>query len=162
MELERWMLDEWNDQTIADKTGINIKTIRDWRKFMAHRSRLIIQEEKVQPKERYSFPPKYSTKRRKRYINERALQDAFVKSLEVPYKEYVKVPFGIVDVLTDDTIYELKHKLNRGDLQQALGQITLYGTYYPKHKKVIVANVLSISFELEEAAIKAGVEIILF
>lgn len=165
MELQKWMLDKWNDKTISDNTGINIKTIRDWRMMMYRKSRLMFEDEEkrpIQKQPKYVYPEKEVTKKRKRYVDERNLQEAFVESLTMPYKQYVSLPFGIIDVLTDDTIYELKTRLTRGDLQQALGQITLYGTMYPKHKKVIVANILKISFELEEAAMKTGVEILIF
>ena len=47
----------------------------------------------------------------------------------------VKCPTGIIDILTNDCLIELK--LDKNDWKAALGQVLVYGLTYPKHEKEI-------------------------
>ena len=64
--------------------------------------------------------------------NESYYRDKLAKSLDGQTE--VKVPFGRIDILTNNQIIEVKHikKWNA-----AVGQIIIYGSHYPHHQKRI-------------------------
>ena len=57
-------------------------------------------------------------------------QNLFKNTLTEKYKEYVKTPFGTIDILTDKYIYEIKYNPSISQLQRALGQLIFYKTFY--------------------------------
>jgi hypothetical protein len=90
---------------------------------------------------------------------ERILQDDFVKRLNSP-SEYVRTPYGIIDVLTDDCIYELKSPLSTSAAQQAVGQLLIYQNKYKGKRLVIVTDDVKISKDIQNAIKKQGIEIL--
>jgi predicted transcriptional regulator len=93
--------------------------------------------------------------------NERKFQERFVKTLDNP-KEYVITDRGILDVETENALYELKVVINLSALQRALGQIMLYGSAIPNKKLYIVCQKLKIEDALVKDVEKLGVKIITF
>lgn len=65
---------------------------------------------------------------------ERQHQIALAKILVHPKLE-VRTPAGVIDILTDDEIYELK---TFSGWRGAIGQLCAYGYIYPDHKKVLI------------------------
>lgn len=59
-------------------------------------------------------------------------------------KTEVKTPVGYIDLLTDTTLYELKHYTG---WKGAIGQLTSYGHYYPNHEKVLVVFDLPANYD---------------
>lgn len=49
-------------------------------------------------------------------------------------KDEVKTKSGYIDLLTDDSLIEIKHIDN---WKAAIGQLMVYGMYYPNHQKVL-------------------------
>jgi hypothetical protein len=146
MELQLSMLKEYDNSTISMLTGIKEKTIRDWRAMMEYVS-ISVDAESAQF---YSRNP------------ERRLQLAFVSTLSEPYKEFVKTPFGVIDVLTKTTIYEIKIKLTNSIVHKAVGQIMLYSAGMNNIKKVIVASKIHLSQEMRHEISKMGIVVIEF
>lgn len=60
---------------------------------------------------------------------EAKLQREFVshlRNLGISVQTQVRCDSRVADVVTEDKIYELKHRLNRASFFQALGQVLLY------------------------------------
>ena len=56
----------------------------------------------------------------------------------------VQCPYGRVDIVTDDTIYEVKSGiLTPTRLFEAIGQLSMYGLHYYGYRKVIVFDFYS-------------------
>jgi hypothetical protein len=91
---------------------------------------------------------------------EHEIINIFTKQLINPKTE-VRTPYGIIDILTDDTIYECKPKLNYSTLHMAIGQLLMYSLYGPKHKLTIVANENKLSEIYYKSAISLGFDIII-
>ncbi len=92
---------------------------------------------------------------------ERTLQEKFVKTLP-ECKEYVRTPYGIIDVLTDEAIYELKSPLDISAYQRAIGQLMTYSNKYRGRKIVIVTDEVKINKHLVKTAAAIGIDIITF
>jgi len=93
---------------------------------------------------------------------EAALQKRFVESLSDSL-EYVRTPGGIIDVLTDKYVYELKVSLdNVSCLHSALGQILIYSSFYPDRKRAIVCQKNHVSQEVLDILSSFDVELIIF
>lgn len=76
--------------------------------------------------------PASEQKHQNRKRNESYYRDKLAKSLNGQIE--VQVPTGRIDILTNNQIIEVKHiKRWKG----ALGQIIVYGDYYPNHQKRI-------------------------
>ncbi|MDD5543916.1 MAG: sigma factor-like helix-turn-helix DNA-binding protein [Acidobacteriia bacterium] len=70
--------------------------------------------------------------------SEKEFQEYFVKTLNVSYRTNVKVTGGYIDVLTDDTIYEVKINKPIHNIKSAVGQLVLYSKDYPDHQLCLV------------------------
>ena len=73
-----------------------------------------------------------SVNKPKRKRSESYYRDKLAKSLNG--KTEVVIPGGRIDILSDSQIIEVKHIRN---WKAALGQIIVYGSYYPHHQKRI-------------------------
>jgi hypothetical protein len=104
---------------------------------------------------RYGVSPKYD------HSQEARLQREFVKTIDIPYSEYVSCSAGIIDILTDRTIYELKNILSASSFQSAIGQLFTYSISFPEREKIIVCNHITNASNIKLAHI-LGIEIIEF
>jgi hypothetical protein len=155
MELELSMLEEFNNETISSMTGINIKTIKDWREMMGEIRGANI---RTAP-----FPKRiYTETKPARIGGEKELQSRFVKTLNTEYQEYVRTKYGIIDVLTGDSLYELKIDITNSTIQKPVGQVILYSFDMPNINKVIVARTIRISEYLENAIASLGIKLFEF
>ncbi len=90
---------------------------------------------------------------------ENEVETAFCAMLTEPYQRQVTTPLGRIDILTDTTIYECKHKLGLGELHKALGQLICYQFVFPSREMAIVCteiaipqdaiDMLTVCFEIE-------------
>lgn len=92
---------------------------------------------------------------------ERLFQKKFAASLENP-EQYVKTEYGIIDIMTEESIYELKPTLDLSSYQRSLGQLLLYKNAFPKKKLYIVAEKIKIKENLIDTAKRLGIRIITF
>ena len=96
------------------------------------------------------------------HSKEAKLQKEFVKGLN-NYEEYVRTDYGIIDVLVDDTIYELKTNARSNSIYSAVGQLLMYSNAYPERKLVLVLpEKANIKPELSDAIHKLGIQIMTF
>ena len=76
-------------------------------------------------------------------ICEADIEEAFVKYLEkegrAPQRQ-VRCKAGIIDILTDDAIYEVKRDLDRSSIITAIGELLLYQKAVPRNNLVIVGR----------------------
>ena len=66
------------------------------------------------------------------------IQMRFVKTLGI-FREFVKTPAGVADVVDDNTIYEVKRSLGSQDLHHAVGQLISY-SHFIKGKKLCIVT----------------------
>lgn len=76
----------------------------------------------------------------KNRITEKDIENTFVCQIKKPFQQQVKTPYGIIDILTDDYIYEVKLNPILSTLHNAYGQLKHYQHHYPDRKLAIVAN----------------------
>lgn len=145
MELQLYMLKQYDDKTISEITGIGIKTITDWRAMMYELETAGI---RVKPDIKHS--------------PEKQIQTRFAKTLDVPYQEYVKTKYGIIDILTDYSIYEVKVDINNSTIHRPVGQVLLYSTELNNRAKVIVARSIRVSEYVRNAVNNLGVQLVEF
>ncbi len=127
MQLQIWMV-TFSTDYITEITGINPKTVNDWKRFMSGEKEDLTKRENTKP--------------------EAILQERFVKSLTSDYEEYVRTPTGIIDVLTEKEIFEIKVSVSNSTIYKPFGQLIIYSKNYPRRKKVIVAKKVSLSKEI--------------
>ena len=145
MELQLDMLKEYDDETISRLTGIKVGTISEWREMM-----LEIQTAGIRVKPHIKYSP------------EKDIQTRFVKTLDMAYQEYVKTKYGIIDVLTDSSIYEVKVDINNSTIHKPIGQVLLYSSAMPNREKVIVAAKIKVSEYIERAVSSMGIRLFEF
>jgi len=93
------------------------------------------------------------------------LQKSFIKTLDCPYSESVRFDLGIIDVLTDEYIYELKMRLQIPvHVNTAVGQLLRYNFYFPGRRLCIVTDRIEGSKklikEINNFVYSIGIEII--
>ena len=93
-------------------------------------SNSVSQENESRQNNKSSFSSSVNKPKRKR--NEAYYRDKLARSLNA--KTEVVIPGGRIDILSDSQIIEVKHIRN---WKAALGQIIVYGDYYPHHQKRI-------------------------
>lgn len=103
---------------------------------------------------RMGIPPMGSQKERK-------FQRRFVLSLDNPL-QYIKTEYGIIDVMTEDAIYELKPVLDLSSCQKSLGQLLLYKNAFPQKKLFIVSEIVKIKEDLKKKVQRLGIQIVTF
>jgi hypothetical protein len=157
MELELSMLDEFNNETIASMTGINVKTIKAWREMMGELRGANIRTSPAPVKRVFQVIEKKA-----RANSEKELQSRFVKTLDTDYQEYVRTKYGIIDVLTQKSLYELKIDITNSTIQKPVGQVILYSFDMPNINKVIVAKTIRISEYIEKAISSLGIRLLEF
>lgn len=145
MELQLDMLYTYTDGEISSITGISERTIRDWRKMM---NELETAEIRTKPMMRVS--------------SEKEIQSRFVKTLNEPYQQYVRTKYGIIDVLTDSTLYEVKVTVKNSTIQRPVGQVLLYSIGMKDINKVIVAKSIVLSDYIREAVNSFGIRLLEF
>lgn len=155
MELQIYMLDVYDDYKIAEITGINVKTVTDWRKFVKSLGSSKRQEKKV---------PVASMLKRKEvnFTKERQFQKYFVNTLREPCEEYYRVEGWFIDVLTKSHVYELKLDLHNSVFQKAVGQVLMYRTFFPERQAAVVANAVNVPAFYVDRAGSIGVKVIEF
>lgn len=92
---------------------------------------------------------------------ESKLQKKFVKNLENP-RQYVRTPYGIIDVLDDKFIYELKTPLTTGSANSAVGQLLAYKNEYPDRKLAIVTDKIFVNGKTRQHLDQLFISLILF
>ena len=74
-------------------------------------------------------------------LGEYELESDIVKYLQVsglkPERQ-VHCDFGIIDILTKESIYEVKKSLNRSSIIKGIGQLLLYSSVYKDRKLVLI------------------------
>jgi hypothetical protein len=86
----------------------------------------------------------------------------YLRSLGISVETQVQCASGVVDIVTENKIYELKHELNRSSLYSAIGQVLLYReTINPKAGVAIVRSI-SLVPRLHSVANGLGVEVIVW
>jgi hypothetical protein len=74
-------------------------------------------------------------------------------------RRQVRCEAGIADIVTDDTIYELKAFLNRRTLYQAIGQLQFYRPHLNSSARLAIICKSSSVRKLHPLARLAGVEV---
>jgi len=90
---------------------------------------------------------------------ESMFQKFFSASLDNP-EQYVRTEYGIIDVLTEDAIYELKPVLDLSAYQRSIGQLLIYKNAFPKKHLYIVSEEIKISENAKKTAAKHGIQIL--
>jgi len=164
------------NREIADKHGLRIKTVSmkrrklgipnvsKWDRFEhllgtttdseVARITGMKQGTVLKKRKRAGIPPFNGSK-------EATLQKEFVKKLD-NYEEYVSTDYGEVDVLTDDTIYELKSDSSLNYIHTAIGQLLLHSNAYPDRELFIVVSEIKMGDKVIEAVHKLGIQIMTF
>jgi hypothetical protein len=78
---------------------------------------------------------------RRQWQSEREIEEAWCRLLDsqgIAYRRQVQTSCGVADIVTDDTVYEVKLELNRHSLFKAAGQVTLYAAALRKPRRMIV------------------------
>ncbi len=145
MELQLYMLKSYDNQTISDMTGINVNTISEWRIMMSELENAGIRTRPV-----FKSTP------------EKDLQTRFTKTLNQPYQEYVKTKYGIIDVLTESSIYEIKVDINNHTIHKPIGQVLLYSTDMMDRNKIIVARKINVSEFIANSVKNMGIQLLEF
>lgn len=65
----------------------------------------------------------------------------YLREVELNYKQQVAYQYGIIDILTDEHIIEVKNILNKSSLHNAIGQLLMADFYFPNRKLWIVYQV---------------------
>ena len=91
--------------------------------------------------------------------SEKDLQRQFLESLG-KCRQYVRTAYGIIDIVSDEYIYECKSVLNLKNAQCAIGQLYLYKNAFPDRKMAIVHGRLDVSHRIVTAIQSLGIEII--
>ena len=123
-----------SDKEIARKLGISIGTI-------------------VQKRRREGIGPFGSKK------TELEVQRRLVSGL-TEFSEFVRLDCGIADVVTSDTIYEVKTKITVSSVQRAIGQLLLYSYSLPNHNMCIVGGSKKINKHVEKRLKEIGIKTI--
>lgn len=89
---------------------------------------------------------------------EREMVDLYCRMLEsegIPYQREVKNACGRADIVTADTVYEVKLDLTRPVLFKAMGQVTMYAAALGKPRRVVIGRALdSDEFEQWRAVVR--------
>jgi len=96
----------------------------------------------------------------KRRMMERVVQERLTDTLN-DYEEFVRLNCGIADVVTYDTIYEVKVKLTQSLAQKAVGQLLLYQGSLPDHKLCIVAETEILSDSVKERLEELDIQLLI-
>jgi hypothetical protein len=80
--------------------------------------------------------------------------------LDCPYKEYAYTAYGVIDVLTDDAIYEVECDLSTTRAHSAIGKLLLLRLARPGRRLVIACRKVTTPMPLIEAINGMGIEII--
>jgi hypothetical protein len=91
---------------------------------------------------------------------EQLVQRHLTHWLDCPYKEYVYTPCGVIDVLTDDAIYEVEYDLSTARAHSAIGKLLVLRLTRPGRKLVIACHKVTTSRRMIEAINGMGIEII--
>jgi hypothetical protein len=85
--------------------------------------------------------------KRKKPKNKRDIEEALLIKLIRKGKENVQRQVvcegGKIDLMTEDSIYEIKYRLSRDSIQKAIGLLLTYHEYYPE-KQMIMTGIESI------------------
>jgi hypothetical protein len=95
-----------------------------------------------------------------RGTRERLVQWHLANWLDCPYKEYVYTAYGVIDVLTDDAIYEVEYDLSTTRAHSAIGKLLVLRLARPGRKLVIACQKVTTPMPVIEAIHGMGIEII--
>ena len=123
-----------SDRELAERLGIKIGTV-------------------VQKRRRAGIGPLVVSQR----VRELEVQKMLVSGL-VGFREFVRLDCGIADVVTNDTIYEVKIAITTTSVQRAIGQLLLYSYSLPNHKMCIVGGSKKINKHTEKRLKEIGIE----
>jgi hypothetical protein len=128
------ILDQVPDEAVAKIAGVSIKVARKWRKDRGVDITEVAREQLVQ-----------------RHLT---------NWLECTYQEYVYTAYGVIDVLTDDAIYEVKADLSTATAQRAIGELLTLRLARPKRRLVIACSRVTTGRDMIQAINDLGIEII--
>jgi hypothetical protein len=74
--------------------------------------------------------------------------------------EYVYTPCGVIDVLTDDTIYEVEYDLSTARAHSAIGKLLVLRLARPGRKLVIACQKVTTPRRMVKVVNGMGIEII--
>lgn len=100
--------------------------------------------------------------RLKRLEGEAWLEQKLVETLEkrgVEYQRQVRTVCGIADVVTDDTVYEVKVALTLDILFKAVGQVSMYAEALGRNRRVIAGHRVKGMDDVYAVVRRLGVEI---
>jgi len=80
----------------------------------------------------------------------------------IPFRRQVPADGGIIDLLTAQTIYEVKHRLGRNEVLRGIGQLMVYGLQFPNHSRVLVGAFWGTGYYLRDHARKLGIQVVAF
>ena len=80
--------------------------------------------------------------------------------LSILPKRQLRIACGIIDVLTDNTIYELKSVLTNSVLLGGVGQLLIYNQALPRRNLVLVSQTSIASKECLEMASNLGILVV--
>jgi hypothetical protein len=122
------------DEAVAKIAGVSVKVARKWRKDRG----IDISE----------------------VAREQLVQRHLTNWLNCLYQEYVYTAYGVIDVLTDDAIYEVKADLSTATAQRAIGELLTLRLARPERRLVIACNRVTTSRNMIQAIDDLGIEII--
>lgn len=167
-------LEHHDNARISQKYDVNVQTVRRWRKETGIPAKpkwyeihdLLGVRTDGEVAQTLGIRPNTVTVYRRRHGilphkggREAELQASFVQTLG-SYQEYVNTPYGFIDILTENCIYECKHTLNTTDAHRAVGQLMLYSFAYPNRAKIIVCQKCSTPKIVRNAVESLGIEIV--
>jgi hypothetical protein len=92
---------------------------------------------------------------------EQLVQRHLTHWLDCPYQEYLYTPCGVIDVLTDEAIYEVEYDLSTARAHSAIGKRLALRLVRPGRKLVIACYKATTSRRMIEAINGMGIEIII-
>jgi hypothetical protein len=122
------------DEAVARIAGVSVETARRWRRFRG------IDEAGG--------------------AREQLVQQHLTHWLDCPYQEYVYTPRGVIDVLTDDAIYEVEYALSTARAHNAIGKLLALRQLRPGRKLVRACHKVTTSRRMIAAISGMGLEII--
>jgi hypothetical protein len=122
------------DEAVARIAGVSVKVARKWRKDRG----IDIAE----------------------VAREKLVQWHLTNWLDCTYKEYVYTAYGVIDVLTDDALYEVKADLSTATAQRAIGELLTLRLARPERKLVIACSRVTTGRDMIQAMNGLGIEII--
>ncbi len=128
-------------EAAAKEIGVSARTIARWRKDTG-------------------IPDLTDSIRKSHAIIQREYAGILV-SKGVKFIEDVPTPYGLADIVSADTVYEIKPVLNISTAKEALGQLILYNLSLKREYMIIVCHKITITRDVVDALFECGIESII-